>query len=238
PAACWCAATRGPREEPNGSSPRATRTTTTCATWSRRPDFPRRDADDPRRLQPGSAARRARRVRRRRPAGRGRAGRSRLLERRERWEHLFPRIQWTGFLVGLPGAVFFAWASGRTDEFALYGLAVNTVTSLFLSVAFVVTLLRALRRFPALVDVLGPAGRMTASNYIGQSVLIALVFTGYGLGLAGRLTPPVVMVVALVIYVVLLGLSSWWMRSHRHGPIEYGLRAVTLGTRGSVGRPG
>ncbi|MFF0572990.1 DUF418 domain-containing protein [Streptosporangium saharense] len=158
------------------------------------------------------------------------AGRSRLLERRERWEHLIPRIQWTGFLVGLPGAVFFAWASGRPDEFALYGLAVNTVTSLFLAAAFVVTLLRALRRFPALIDVLGPAGRMTASNYVGQSVLVALVFTGYGLGLAGRLAPPAVMGVAVAIYVLLLWLSARWLRSHRQGPIEYGLRAVTLGT--------
>ncbi|MEV4094214.1 DUF418 domain-containing protein [Streptosporangium saharense] len=142
-----------------------------------------------------------------------------------------PRVQWAGFLVGLPGAVFFAWASGRPGEFALYGLAVNTVTSLFLSAAFVVTLLRAPRRFPALIDVLGPAGWMTASNYVGQSVLVALVFTGYGL--AGRLAPPAVMGVAVVIYAFLLWLSSRWLRSHRHGPIEYGLRAATLGT----GRP-
>ncbi|GAA3442778.1 DUF418 domain-containing protein [Planomonospora venezuelensis] len=163
------------------------------------------------------------------------AGRTGLLERPELRQRLVARAQGVGFLVGLPGMLFFAWASGRSDEVALYGLAVNTVTSPFLAAAFVATLLRALRRFPALTGVLGPAGRMAASNYIGQSVLIALLFTGYGLGLAGRLTPPVVTGVAVVIYVVLLGLSSWWMRSHRYGPIEYGLRIVTQGTRRPAG---
>ncbi|WP_449064220.1 DUF418 domain-containing protein [Planomonospora algeriensis] len=164
------------------------------------------------------------------------AGRVGLLERPELRRRLTARAQGIGFLVGLPGMLFYAWTSGRSDEVALYGLAVNTVTSPFLAAAFAATLLRVLRRFPAVTGVLGPAGRMAASNYIGQSVLIALVFTGYGLGLAGRLSPPAVTGVAVVIYVVLLGLSSWWMRSHRHGPIEYGLRIVTQGAGRPAGR--
>ncbi|GHE48135.1 membrane protein [Streptosporangium violaceochromogenes] len=157
------------------------------------------------------------------------AGKVRLLEQRERREHLMRRLQWTGFLIGLPGAVFFAWASGRPDEVALYGLAVNTVTSPLLAAAYVVTLLRIVRVFPVVTAVLSPAGRAAASNYIGQSLLIALVFTGYGLGLAGQLTPLAVMGVAVTVYAVLLGLSFWWMRSHRYGPIEYGLRMITQG---------
>jgi uncharacterized protein len=33
--------------------------------------------------------------------------------------------------------------------------------------------------------------------------------------------------IAAAIYAVLLGLSAWWLRSHRYGPVEYGLRRLT-----------
>lgn len=155
------------------------------------------------------------------------AGKSRLLEEPERWAHLLPRIQWIGYGVGLPSAAFFAWKSADEDALAMVALAQNQVTSLLLAAAYLATLLRLTRRWPEIATVLAPAGRMAASNYIGQSVLACLVFTGYGLALAGRLSPLAVMGVAALIYTVLLGLSAWWLRTHRHGPIEYGLRRLT-----------
>lgn len=154
------------------------------------------------------------------------AGKSRLFEERERWAHLIPRIQWLGFGVGLPAAVFFTWSTQSGGPAELVGLAVNNVTSLLLAAAYVVTLLRVIERFPAVGGALSPAGRMAASNYLGQSVLACLIFTGYGLALAGQLAPIAVMGVAAVIYAVLLSLSAWWLRTHPLGPIEYGLRAV------------
>ncbi|MDF2706690.1 MAG: hypothetical protein K0R62_2342, partial [Nonomuraea muscovyensis] len=33
--------------------------------------------------------------------------------------------------------------------------------------------------------------------------------------------------VAAAVYTVLLLLSAWWLRSHRYGPVEYGLRRLT-----------
>ncbi|MFG3439369.1 DUF418 domain-containing protein [Nonomuraea sp. NPDC047897] len=155
------------------------------------------------------------------------AGRTRLLEEPERWAHLLGRVQWAGFGVGLPGGVLFALTQGSNGPAELLGLAVNTVTSPLLTAAYVATLLRVVRRFPAVGRSLAPAGRMAASNYLGQSVLACLVFTGYGLALAGRLAPVAVMGVAAALYTVLLLLSAWWLRSHRYGPVEYGLRRLT-----------
>ncbi|MCA2221824.1 DUF418 domain-containing protein [Nonomuraea aurantiaca] len=158
------------------------------------------------------------------------AGRSRLFEEPARWAHLVPRVQWVGFGVGLPAAVFFTWASSSSgDGLQLVALAVNNVASVLLTAAYVVTLLQVIKRIPAAGRVLAPAGRVAASNYIGQSVLCCLIFTGYGLALAGRLSPLAVMGVAAVIYALLLGLSWWWLRSHRYGPIEYVLRRLTAG---------
>ncbi|MFC7589742.1 DUF418 domain-containing protein [Nonomuraea antimicrobica] len=155
------------------------------------------------------------------------AGRSRLLEEPERWSRLLPRVQWIGFGLGLPGGILMAWTAGAGGTGELVGMAVNNLTSVLLAAAYVATLLRAIRRFPAVGQALAPAGRVAASNYVGQSVLACLVFTGYGLALAGQLPPIAVMGVALVIYTVLLWASARWLRTHRHGPVEYVLRRLT-----------
>ncbi|PZG03102.1 hypothetical protein C1J01_46560 [Nonomuraea aridisoli] len=155
------------------------------------------------------------------------AGKSRLLEEPERWARLLPRVQWIGFGVGLPGAVLFALTAAGDGPWQLVGLAVTDLTSPLLGAAYVATLLRLVRRFPAAGRALAPAWRVAASNYIGQSVLACLVFTGYGLALAGTLSPLAVMGVALVIYTVLLWLSALWLRAHRYGPVEYLLRRLT-----------
>ncbi|GAA3012764.1 DUF418 domain-containing protein [Streptosporangium longisporum] len=155
------------------------------------------------------------------------AGEYRLFEERERWAHLVPRILWLGYGVGMPVAVAVTWTSQSHGATELFGLAVNTVTSPLLSAAYVVTLLALIGRVPAIGRALAPAGRAAASNYIGQSVLACLVFTGYGLGLAGRLTPVAVMGVAAAIHVILLVLSDRWLRHHRQGPVEWVLRRFT-----------
>ncbi|MGP3917254.1 DUF418 domain-containing protein [Nonomuraea sp. 10N515B] len=155
------------------------------------------------------------------------AGKSRLLEECERWSRLLPRIQWVGFGVGIPGGILFAWTSGASGPGEVAGVSVNTLTSILLAAAYVATLLRVIRRFPAAGRALAPAGRVAASNYVGQSVLACLVFTGYGLALAGKLSPIAVMGVALVIYTVLLWLSALWLRNHRYGPVEHVLRRIT-----------
>ncbi|MET7466481.1 DUF418 domain-containing protein [Nonomuraea sp. NPDC005501] len=155
------------------------------------------------------------------------AGRTRLLEGLGARTRLLRRVQVVGFGAGLPGGVLYAWSLPRGGAAELAGTAVNTLTSLLLAAAYVATLLRVVRRYPAVARVLTPAGRMAASNYLGQSLLIALVFTGYGLALGGRLTPVAVMGVAVAVHAVLLALSALWLRRHRYGPVEYGLRRLT-----------
>lgn len=155
------------------------------------------------------------------------AGKARLLEETDRWWHLLPRVQAVGFGVGLPGGVLLAWTANEPGPLELVGITTNFLTSLLLAAAYVATLLRTVRRFPAVGRALAPAGRVAASNYVGQSLLACLIFTGYGLSLAGTLPPIAVMGVALVIYTVLLWVSARWLRTHRYGPVEHVLRRVT-----------
>lgn len=75
---------------------------------------------------------------------------------------------------------------------------------------------------------LAPAGRMALTNYLTQSLVMALVFTGYGAALYGRTGAAAVLGGASIFYGCQLAASAALMRRHRFGPVERLLRAVTL----------
>lgn len=139
------------------------------------------------------------------------------------------RLELVGYPIGLAGALVFA--IGGTANLA--GLAVSILTAPLLVSAYVATLLRvfATPRGGRLARALAPAGRMALSNYLGQSLLGVLIFTGVGLGLTGDTPPAVVPVVAVGIFAVQLELSRRWLARYRYGPAEWALRAVTNAER-------
>lgn len=141
---------------------------------------------------------------------------------------LLRRVQLVGFPVGLAGALVFAAGGGTSD---LTGLAVSIATAPFLAAAYAATLFRVFARAPRIAAELAPAGRMALTNYLGQSLLAVLVFTGVGLGLVGRVGPATVLVIAVAIFAGQLWFSRWWLGRHRYGPVEWVLRAVTNAER-------
>ena len=78
---------------------------------------------------------------------------------------------------------------------------------------------------------LAAAGRMALTNYLAQSILCALVFYGFGLGLYGRLTGYQLYGVVLAIWTVELAWSTWWLGRYRIGPFEWVWRSLTYGRR-------
>ncbi|WP_274558840.1 DUF418 domain-containing protein [Streptomyces spiramyceticus] len=140
-----------------------------------------------------------------------------------------------GLCVGLPGALFMA--AGVTGplpgRWELLASAVGMITAPALSAAYASALLLWLRtrRGGRVAARLAPAGRMALTNYLSQSLVMALVFTGYGLGLYGRVGAAAVVCGALVLYGAQLALSGRLMRRYRLGPVEWVLRAVTVGGR-------
>ncbi|MFC3435475.1 DUF418 domain-containing protein [Nocardia seriolae] len=100
-----------------------------------------------------------------------------------------------------------------------------------LAAAYAATLSRIIHSRPGIADIFAPAGRLAATVYIGQSIVAALIFTGYGLALAGRLSDWTILAVALGIYLAQLALARRWVRHHRYGPVEYLLRAITYGPK-------
>jgi len=72
-------------------------------------------------------------------------------------------------------------------------------------------------------------GRMALTNYLVQSVVLTLVFNGYGLGLFGKLTAPTLVALAVALYAAQALWSQAWLRTHKFGPAEWLWRAATYG---------
>ncbi len=76
---------------------------------------------------------------------------------------------------------------------------------------------------------LSAAGRMAFSNYLGTSILMMVVFHGWGLGLFGELGRPGLYLVMLGAWIVMIGWSQPWLARFRYGPLEWLWRCLTYG---------
>jgi uncharacterized protein len=141
------------------------------------------------------------------------------------------RLQWLGFTVGLAGAFVYTVSAWHGSVNKFLGEAVDLVTAPLLAAAYAATFLRLLPYMPRIGRALAAPGRMALSNYLGQSLICSLIFTGYGLALVDRVRPPLEVLIALAVFVIQVFISHWWLRSHRYGPVEWLLRALTYWTK-------
>jgi uncharacterized protein len=79
----------------------------------------------------------------------------------------------------------------------------------------------------ARLKVLAPVGQMALTNYLMQSIICTLIFYGYGLGLFGKVGPAAGILLTVVIYLIQIPISHWWMKRFRYGPAEWLWRSMT-----------
>jgi uncharacterized protein len=159
------------------------------------------------------------------------AGRARVLSRPERYSRHWCRGLWVGLAVGVPGALLSAAGmTGPGSSFDAPGtletaaLALGFATAPALSLAYVSAMALLHIRWPDLLRIFRPAGRMSLTGYVGESVLLALIFCGFGLGLMGQLGAGAVTAIALGVWLLLDVLAHQWQRRFAHGPLESLLR--------------
>jgi uncharacterized protein len=92
-----------------------------------------------------------------------------------------------------------------------------------------ITLLFQRDAWRRLLAVLAPVGQMALTNYLLESVLGALLFYGYGLGLMGKLGSAAQLGVALAVFSLQIVFSHLWLARFRFGPAEWVWRSLTYG---------
>ncbi|MET4927055.1 DUF418 domain-containing protein [Streptomyces sp. PSRA5] len=163
------------------------------------------------------------------------AGRRGLLADTTRWRSWMGQIVVCALPVGLAGSVFMALCRNWPLDERWYhvGSAVGVLTAPALTAAYVCGLLLLLRTRPGdrIAGVLAGAGRLAVTHYLTQSLVMALLFTGYGLAWYGRFGTAVLLAGCLALYAAQLALGGWLSRHVRYGPVEWMLRAMTLARR-------
>jgi uncharacterized protein len=166
------------------------------------------------------------------------AAKVRLVERRGQDGEWLRRTFLRCLPVGLAGGVATAWCSKwplDTRWFDVgYAVAVLTGPALTASYACGLLLLLGHRSARRTATWLAASGRMALTHYLTQSLVLACVFTGYGLGLYDRVGTAAVVAGCVVLYGAQLSLGAWLMGRQRYGPVELLLRTVTLARRPKI----
>ncbi|PTS82000.1 hypothetical protein DBR00_17910 [Pseudomonas sp. HMWF032] len=160
------------------------------------------------------------------------AGRIRFFENPALYNMHTQRIFLVALPIGIVGALTYAlattYAPGGAYEIIAFGL--GQLTAPLLTASYVVAAVMLFRTKPGqrIEQALAPMGKMALTNYLGQSLLLGILFTGYGFGLIDRLSPLIVLVIVPFVFAIQLLFSRWWLKHHLYGPGEWVLRAITI----------
>ena len=155
------------------------------------------------------------------------AGRVGLLSDPAKHKSLWRSCVIVGVLVGLPAGITSAWLAlvpeDPTGVNGIAGVVVGFALAPALSAGYVGAIaLLSHRRFMSYAE---PAGRMSLTGYLGESILLAAIFCGWGLGLFGVLSLTKALLVALGVWIALEVIAKQWLRSFAYGPFEWILRS-------------
>lgn len=64
-------------------------------------------------------------------------------------------------------------------------------------------------------------GRMSLTNYIGQSIIGVIIYYHFGLNLWDKTGPFESVLIGIAIFSIMLWFSRRWLATHRQGPLEY-----------------
>ncbi len=155
------------------------------------------------------------------------AGRMGLLLNPAKHKNVWRSCLIVGAFVGLPAGIASAWlALVPEDPNGVYGIAgvvVGFALAPALSAGYVGAIaLLSHRRFTSYAE---PAGRMSLTGYLGESIILASIFCGWGLGLFGTLNLTQSLLIALCVWIALEIFAKQWLSRFAYGPFEWVLRS-------------
>ena len=155
------------------------------------------------------------------------AGRAGLLSDPAKHTRLWRSFVIVGVLIGLPAGIASAWLGlvpeDPTGVYGIAGVVLGFALAPALSAGYVGAIaLMSHRRFLPCAE---PAGRMSLTGYLGESIILSAIFCGWGLGLFGVLSLTQSLLVALGVWIALEVFAKQWLRRYAYGPFEWVLRS-------------
>jgi uncharacterized protein len=145
-------------------------------------------------------------------------------------------VFWWGLSLGLvgnavgvlmspyPGTYRAPWDKSLAGNIAFYQIGIPALCFCYASA---IVLLVQKPGWKLRLALLAPVGQMALSNYLLHAILYKTL--AYRLGFYSRFGPLLGAVVGLVVFLLEVLLSTWWMERFRFGPAEWLWRTLTYG---------
>ena len=139
-----------------------------------------------------------------------------------------------GFFLGAPIQIIAAALLVRNEQSPepseanyLIALFVSFIAAPLMSMFYIGAIRKLVEEKPQLVQWMKPAGKMSLTIYISQSVITAIIFSSWGFGLFQELQTWQVFFLAFGIWGVLVYLATAWLKRFKQGPLEQLMNALT-----------
>lgn len=117
------------------------------------------------------------------------------------------------------------WLPGRIDNVCV-AHSVSIMLSMWRNLAMMLTivsgvvLLFYLTRARRALMVIAPYGKMSLTNYLGQSVIGGMLFYGWGFGLYRYSGHAVSLLIGVAVVLLQWAFCRWWLSRHKRGVLE------------------
>lgn len=160
-------------------------------------------------------------------------GRSGFFEKLADYRPLLVRMIWGSLLAIALLAVSLIFLSNKIQDWnslpaqLIMGLGDigNDLIALFEVSIFLLLCLG--KRGPGMIRALSPYGKMALTNYVMQSLIGTFIFFGWGLGKIGAWGAAINFGLAIVLYILQVQFSKWWLKRYQYGPLEWLWRSGT-----------
>ncbi len=113
---------------------------------------------------------------------------------------------------------------------AMIGFAGYDLINLSMTVIYIIFFIKLYRKesIQKWLLRLAPYGRMALTNYILQSLIGTFLLYGWGLHYLGVILNRYVFIIAILLIVIQIILSKYWLKYFRYGPLEWIWRSLTF----------
>ncbi len=139
-----------------------------------------------------------------------------------------------GFLLGAPVQIIAAIILVQNEQSlkpseAIYLLALfsSFIAAPLLSMFYIGVIRKLVEEKPRILSLLTPAGKMSLTIYISQSVITSVIFGPWGFGLFQDLQTWQVLLLAFAIWALLVYFATKWLERYRQGPLEQFVNILT-----------
>lgn len=140
-----------------------------------------------------------------------------------------------GLFFGLPIQILAAIVLVQNENKAepseaiyLISLFTSFMAAPLLSIFYIALIRKLVSDKPNLLSWIGPAGKMSLTVYILQSVITSLIFGPWGFGLFQQLQTWMVLLLAVGIWLVLVYFATTWFKRYKQGPLEWLVNRITI----------